>query len=127
MNLDFTRLDSIAPGTNGEAPRQPARAEGHKDALQAQADYARIIEAAKEVIKEDRINYEMAEGCMLQVLQDIERKRNPYVLILFLAEAVGRLSNRGDEYFSQVKQKLIDVYGHDISDDNVNPDTGLIE
>lgn len=140
MNLDFTRLDSIAPRTNGETPGQPVRAEdipihpeplgGHTEPpspLQMQTDYERIVGAAKKIIENDRINHEIEKGCRLQVLQDIERKANPYLLLLVLAEAVGRLSKCGDSYFLEVKQKLIDVYGHDISEDQVNPDTGFID
>jgi hypothetical protein len=140
MNLDFTRLDSIAPRTNGEAPREPARAggvqihpkplRGHTEPtipLQTQADYERIVGAAKKIIENDRINHEIEKGCRLQVLLDIERKSNPYWLLLVLAEAVGRLSRCGDSYFLEVKQKLIDVYGHDISEDPVNPDTGFVD
>ena len=143
MNLDFSGLNNIAPRTNGEALRQPARAGGipiHPDTLKghtepqrsqqghiSQAEYERIVGAAKKIIEEDRINHEIEKGCRLQVLQDIERKANPYLLLLVLAEAVGRLSRCGDSYFLEVKQKLIDVYGHDISEDQVNPDTGFID
>lgn len=140
MNLDFSGLNRIAHRTNGEAPRQLTRAEGipiHPEPLeghtepprplQMQADYERIVRAAKKIIENDRINHEIEKGCRLQVLQDIERKANPYLLLLVLAEAIGRLSKCGDSYFLEVKQKLIDVYGHDISEDQVNPDTGFID
>ena len=143
MNLDFTRLDNIAHRTNTEAPRQPASARGipiHPNIIKghtepqrspqghtSQSDHEKLVEAAKKIIEEDRINHEIEKGCRLQVLQDIERKANPYWLLLVLAEAVGRLSKCGDSYFLEVKQKLIDVYGHDISEDPVNPDTGFIK
>ena len=140
MDLDFSKLDGIAPRTNGEAPREPATAEGiqiqpeqlggHTEPpspLKTQADYERIVGAAKKIIENDRINHEIEKGCRLQVLQDIEKKANPYLLLLVLAEAVGRLSRCGDSYFLEVKQKLIDVYGHDISEDPVNPDTGFVD
>lgn len=143
MNLDFTRLDNIAHRTNAEAPKQPAKArgipihpsiiKGHTEPQRSpqghttQSDYEKLVEAAKKIIEEDRINHEIEKGCRLQVLQDIERKANPYWLLLVLAEAVGRLSKCGDSYFLEVKQKLIDVYGHDISEDPVNPDTGFIK
>lgn len=133
MNLDFTKLDSIAPRTNGEAPRQPARADGipiHPDTLKghtesqrsqqghiSQAEYERIVGAARKIIAEYKLSREIAEGCRLQVLQDIERKANPYLLLLVLAEAVGRLSKCGDSYFLEVKSKLIEVHGHDPSEE----------
>lgn len=139
MNLDFSGINNISPKTSGEASRelltddgvrlQPEPFKGHTEPprpIQAQTDYERIVEAAKKVIENDRINHEIEKGCRLQVLQDIEKKTNPYLLLLVLAEAVGRLSRCGDSYFLEVKQKLVAVYGHDISEDPVNPDTGLI-
>lgn len=143
MNLDFSKLNEIAHRTNGEAPREPVRAEGiptRLDTLKeptepqrslqgyiSREEYKRVLETAMQIIENDRMNHEIEEGCRLQVLQDIERKANPYWLLLVLAEAVGRLSRCGNNYFQEVKQKLIDVYGHDISEDQINPDTGFIE
>lgn len=75
MDLDFSKLDGIAPRTNGEAPREPARAEGiqiqpeqlggHTEPpspLKTQADYERIVGAAKKIIENDRINHEIEKG-----------------------------------------------------------------
>lgn len=76
------------------------------------------IATAQKIIAEYKLSHEIAEGCRLQILQDIERKANPYNLLLFAAEAISRLDNEGDTFFLQVKNKLIEVYGHDPSKDN---------
>ena len=75
------------------------------------------IAAAQKIIAEHKLSHEIAEGCRLQILQDIERKENPYKLLLLAAEAIGRLDFKGDSFFLQVQQKIIEVYGRDISQD----------
>lgn len=75
------------------------------------------IAAAQKIIAEYKLSHEIAEGCRLQILQDIERKENPYKLLLLAAEAIGRLDFKGDSFFLQVQQKIIEVYGRDISQD----------
>lgn len=75
------------------------------------------IAAAQKIIAEHKLSHEIAEGCRLQILQDIERKENPYKLLLLAAEAIGRLDFKGDSFFLQVHQKIIEVYGRDISQD----------
>lgn len=75
------------------------------------------IAAAQEIIYEYKINREIAESCRLQILQDIERKENPYTLLLLAAEAISRLEFKGDTFFLQVRNKLIEVYGYDVSQD----------
>lgn len=76
------------------------------------------IATAQKIITEYKLSHEIAEGCRLQILQDIERKENPYKLLLLAAEAISRLDYKGDTFFLQVKNKLIEVYGHDPSEDN---------
>lgn len=76
------------------------------------------IAAAQKVIAEYKLSHEIAEGCRLQILQDIERKENPYKLLLAAAEAISRLDYAGDTFFLQVRNKLIEVHGHDPSEDN---------
>lgn len=76
------------------------------------------IATAQKIIAEYKLSHEIAEGCRLQILQDIERKENPFMLLLVAAEAIGRLDFMGDDFFLQVKNKLIEVYGHDPSEDN---------
>lgn len=76
------------------------------------------IATAQKIIAEYKLSHEIAEGCRLQILQDIERKENPYKLLLLAAEAISRLDYKGDTFFLQVKNKLIEVYGHDPSEDN---------
>lgn len=75
------------------------------------------IAAAQWIIKEYKVNREIAESCRLQILQDIEQKENPYKILLYAAEAISRLEFKGDTFFLQVKNKLIEVHGHDISND----------
>lgn len=74
------------------------------------------IAAAQKIIAEHKLSHEIAEGCRLQILQDIERKENPYKLLLFAAEAIGRLDFKGDGFFLQVRDKLKQVHGYDISE-----------
>ena len=75
------------------------------------------IAAAQWIINEYKTNREIAEGCRLQILQDIEAKENPYKILLYAAEVISRLEFKGDTFFLQVKNKLIEVHGHDISND----------
>lgn len=75
------------------------------------------IAAAQWIIKEYKVNREIAESCRLQILQDIEQKENPYKILLYAAEAISRLEFKGDTFFLQVRNKLIEVHGHDISND----------
>lgn len=75
------------------------------------------IAATQRIIREYKLNKQIAEGCRLQILQDIQEKQNPYRMLLTAAEAIGRLDFGGDGFFLQVQQKLIEVYGRDISQD----------
>ena len=75
------------------------------------------IAAAQWIINEYKTNREIAEGCRLQILQDIEQKENPYKILLYAAEVISRLEFKGDTFFLQVKNKLIEVHGHDISNE----------
>lgn len=54
----------------------------------------------------------------MQILQSLEQHENPYKLLLIAVEAIGRLDFAGDTFFLQVQQKIIDVYGRDISEDS---------
>lgn len=75
------------------------------------------IAAAQWIINEYKTNREIAEGCRLQILQDIEAKENPYKILLYAAEVISRLEFKGDTFFLQVRNKLIEVHGHDISNE----------
>lgn len=68
------------------------------------------------------LNLTISEGCRRQILQDIKAKQNPYRMLLTAAEAISRLDNDGDTFYLQVRDKLIEVYGRDVSEDN----TGII-
>lgn len=63
------------------------------------------------------LKHKIAEGCRLQILQDIKDKQNPYRMLLTAAEAISRLDDAGDTFFLQVRDKLIEVYGRDVSAD----------
>ena len=73
---------------------------------------------ASDIENEYRINTEIATGCRLQILKDIEQKQNPYRMLLTAAEAIGRQAGQGDSFFLQVQSKLIEVYGKDIAEEN---------
>lgn len=64
------------------------------------------------------LKHKIAEGCRLQILQDIKDKQNPYRMLLTAAEAISRLDDAGDTFYLQVREKLIEVYGHDISEES---------
>lgn len=72
------------------------------------------IAAAQRLINEHRLSQNIAEGCRLQILHDLEQRGNPYKMLLCAAEAIGRLDYQGDTFSLQVQQKIIDVYGQDI-------------
>lgn len=74
------------------------------------------IAAAQAIIKDNKRRHEIAEGCCLQILQDLEQGVNPYKLLLYAAEAIGRLGTGTDIFFLEVQKKIIDVYGADISE-----------
>ena len=55
------------------------------------------------------ISHEIAEGCRLQILQDIEHRENPYKLLLLAAEAISRLDYKGDTFFLQVRKTIMEL------------------
>lgn len=65
----------------------------------------------------NELKHKIAEGCRLQILQDIQEKQNPYRMLLTAAEAISRLDDAGDTFYLQVQQKLIEVFGRDVSAD----------
>lgn len=75
------------------------------------------LAAAQAIINSHNLNHEISKGCRLQILRDLERKENPYKILLYAAEAIGRLDNQGDTFFSEVQNKIIEVWGRDISED----------
>ena len=52
------------------------------------------------------LKHKIAEGCRLQILQDIKDKQNPYRMLLTAAEAISRLDDAGDTFYLQVRDKL---------------------
>lgn len=74
------------------------------------------IAAAQAIIKDNKRRREIAEGCRLQILKDLEQGVNPYKLLLYAAEAISRLDTGTDNFFLEVQKKIINVYGADISE-----------
>lgn len=64
-----------------------------------------LIAAAREIVKRDRYNREAAEGCMKQALRDITEKPAELV-VLYLAEALDRMSGGGDGFIKQMSAAL---------------------
>lgn len=61
---------------------------------------------AQKIIAEYKLSHEIAEGCRLQILQDIKPGANLVLLLLTAAEAISRLDYKGDTFYLQVKEKL---------------------
>jgi hypothetical protein len=89
-------------------PQQPEPAP-----IQQRPELQGLIKPAPKELK-----HKIAEGCRLQILQDIKDKQNPYRMLLTAAEAISRLDDAGDTFYLQVREKLIEVYGHDISEES---------
>jgi hypothetical protein len=64
------------------------------------------IAAAQRIISEYKLSHEIAEGCRLQILQDIKPGADLILLLLTAAEAISRLDNAGDTFYLQVRDKL---------------------
>lgn len=74
------------------------------------------IAAAQAIIKDNKFRHEVAKGCRLQILQELEQGANPFKLLLYAAEAIGRLDSGADTFFLQVQQKILDVYGEEVTE-----------
>lgn len=116
MSLDFSGLNNISSRTGKNDQRHLVKTEG----ITVPAPENNPIAAAQAIINHHNLNHEISKGCRLQILHDLERKENPYKLLLYAAEAIGRLDNQGDTFFSEVQNKIIEVWGRDISEDSPN-------
>ena len=83
---------------------------------EAAADF-KTVSAVDRTAADKPLNNKISEGCRLQILKDLQEKQNPYRILLTAAEAISRLDNEGDTFFLQVRDKLIEIYGRDISED----------
>lgn len=122
MNLrDYARQQqspSPAPAVlDAQAGTEQANPRRTREEFEREGENTNSIAVAQKIIKEYRLNHEISEGCRLQILKDLERKENPYKLLLIAAEAIGRLDFKGDNFYFQVKNKLIEIYGSDISEE----------
>ena len=52
------------------------------------------------------LKHKIAEGCRLQILQDIKPGADLILLLLTAAEAISRLDDAGDTFYLQVRDKL---------------------
>ena len=119
MELDFTRLfdDEATPAPKRTETPPDATAEPtpypipleHNNAVQRTLDPLESdsrINAALKVLERDKFNREAAEGIMLQLELDISRKKDPTTLLLYAAEALDRLSGKGDGYIRRIENAL---------------------
>ena len=62
---------------------------------------------AHEIIKRDKLNREAAEGCMKQIIQDLDNGDRDYQkFLLYAAEALDRATGGGDGYFKWLEYHL---------------------
>ena len=122
MDLDFSVINNISPRTpkNGAVTHGGARGivtppravKAHSEPVRSCAGYPtlreqqRLYESAVKVLKNEQINRKAAEGCRRQILLDLENGKDPREILLFAAEAIGRLSGCGDSFFEEVREKL---------------------
>lgn len=66
------------------------------------------LETAQKICARYRVNRQATDGIMKQVLQDIGQHKDPVLLILFLSEALDRVSGGGDKYIKQIERALIE-------------------
>lgn len=66
-----------------------------------------VTAAAKEIIKRDKLNRKAAEGCIRQVMQDLDNGDRDYKkFLLYIAEAMDRITGGGDGYFRRLEYHL---------------------
>ena len=62
------------------------------------------INAAREIIKRDRANRQITNGCIEQIIHDITRGDRDYKkFLLYAAEALDRATGGGDSYFKRLE------------------------
>lgn len=100
---------------NNPAPAEPEPAPAPRSERQAGTSSEGAAGQAARILHEYDINRQAAEGCKAQILHDIKRKQNPYLLLLLAAEAIGRLTGEGDNFLLEVNESLERVHGKDIA------------
>ena len=78
------------------------------------AEQLKLINTAREIVKEYKITREIAEGAMLQLEKDLaEGKDDLTVNLLFLTEALDRVTGGGDQFIFRA-EKALRAAGHQI-------------
>ena len=122
MNLDFSVINNISPrtpkndavthGSKRGIVTLPLAAEARREPVSGSYGYAslreqqRLMEKAVKVLKNERLNREIAKGCREQILLDLGKGKDLREILLFAAEAIGRLSGCGDSFFEEVREKI---------------------
>ena len=113
MALDFTELFTGTPErttTPAESPQPlppiipPPRPQNAVESPLAPSMDEALVNIARKIIHDHEIYREMTDGIMQQIEQDIG-KQDPLLLLLFAAEALDRLSGRGDGYIKRLEEK----------------------
>lgn len=61
-----------------------------------------------------KVNKEIADGAKAQILLDISKKENPFLMLLYASEVVSRMSGDGDQFFLKVRAELLKTYDDDV-------------
>ena len=83
-------------------PRPQNATESPLDPLQSK----QAIETALKVLERNKQSREAAEGIMKQLELDIAKHKDPCTLLLYAAEALDRLSGKGDGYIRRIENAL---------------------
>jgi hypothetical protein len=110
MQIDFDKLFGAAPAEpeqgNGSSPQNIEISP--PQGLLEPAERADIEKALK-VLHDYKIFRQITDGIMQQIEQDVG-KQDPLLLLLMAAEALDRISGRGDGYYKRLKA-CIDAAG----------------
>lgn len=61
-----------------------------------------------------KVNREIADGVKAQILLDISKKENPFLMLLYASEVISRMSGDGDQFFLKVRAELLKTYDDDV-------------
>lgn len=122
MDLD---LSFITGNSESDSRNAPERTESHaeppqglnpsnytpnpQNAVQSPLDPLEnelAIKAAKRILDNNKVNREATDGIMKQIEIDLAAHKDPCTLLLYAAEALDRISGRGDGYIKRIEQAL---------------------
>lgn len=119
MQLDYSFIMGNAPTDTQRATETPPEATqalnpinytpNPQNAVQRTPDPLQsdtTIKAALEIVKTYKLNREATDGIMKQIELDLAEHKDPATLLLFAAEALDRISGRGDGYIKRIEQAL---------------------